>query len=358
MIDPAALLPLPLQRLSSRLLALLPDVVIRQLAGKPTVLDGQTLHPEMGLALRLQSLVEGADWHELGPAGTRAQVRRQTLAAAVGQARIEGVRSLAVNAETTPLPARLYVPLNAPARGALLVFFHGGGHVFGDLDSYDPVCRLLAAESGARVLSVAYRLAPEHPFPAAADDATAAFRWAVANAEQLGADPDRVAVGGDSAGANLAAVVALDTRDARDAVRPVLQLLIYPVVDMTAATVSRALFADGFLLTERRIAWATGCYLPRTAQRSDPRASPMLADDLAGVAPAYVATAGFDPLRDEGEAYAQRLQEAGVDVELRRHEGLIHGFANLAGVSRAARAALVEAASALQRASLRAPSPR
>ncbi len=332
--------------------------MVRRLAGPPVTLDGQTLHPEMALALRVQSLVEGPDWDELGPAGTRAAVHRQTMAGAVGQARIEGIRSLAVDGATGRLPARLYVPLDVAAPSPLLVFFHGGGHVFGELDAYDPVCRLLAAGSGARVLSVAYRLAPEHLFPAAADDATATFRWAVSNAALLGIDPERVAVGGDSAGGNLAAVVALDTRDAGDAVRPAFQLLLYPVVDMTAATVSRAMFADGFLLTERRIAWATGCYLPHAAQRHDPRASPLLADDVAGLPAAYVATAGFDPLRDEAEAYAQRLLDAGVDVELRRHEDLIHGYANLAGISRAARAAMDEAATSLRHALLRSPSPR
>lgn len=358
MIDPAGLLPLPLQQVSSWLVGALPDGVVRRLAGAPVSLDGQTLHPEMALTLRVQGLLEGADWDELGPEGTRAAVGRQTLAGAVRQARIEGIRSLAVETGSGRLPARLYVPLDDEAPSPLLVFLHGGGHVFGDLDGYDPVCRLLAAGAGARVLSVDYRLAPEHPFPAAADDATAAFRWAVANAEALGADPQRIAVGGDSAGGNLAAVVALDTRDAGDAIQPAFQLLLYPVVDMTAATVSRAMFADGFLLTERRIAWATGCYLPHAPRRHDPRASPLLADDLSGLPPAYVATAGFDPLRDEAEQFADRLRDAGVDVELRRHDDLIHGYANLTGISRAARAAMDEAAKALRTALLRSPSRR
>jgi acetyl esterase len=195
------------------------------------------------------------------------------------------------------------------------------------------------------VLAIDYRLAPEHPFPAAADDARAALRWAVEHAEELGADPARVGVGGDSAGGNLAAVTAqLAARDGGPA--PVLQLLIYPVTDFTRRTGrSRELFAEGFLLTSSEMEWFEDNYLGVAREAaSDPRVSPLLGEDLGGLAPAIVVTAAFDPLRDEGEAYAHALRAAGTPVTLRRFRGFIHAFINLGGVSRASREAVAEIA--------------
>jgi len=346
---PADLLPLPLQRLTTRIVAGLPRALVARLAGAPVVVDGLTLDPEMALVLRLQRLAGARGWEAMGVEGTRREVEQQAAAAAVRLAPIEGVRSLALDGGTGVLPARLYVPRSAPPAGGLLVYFHGGGHVFGSLDSHDATCRLLCSRAGVRVLAVDYRLAPEHPFPAAADDALAAFRWAVANATALGADPTRIGVGGDSAGANLAAVAALGARDAGDAVRPAFQLLIYPVVDMTARTPSRSLFGDGFYLTTPGIAFATGHYLPDEATRRDPRASPLLHARHDDLPPAHVVTAGFDPLRDEGEAYAAALRDAGVRVTVRREPGLIHGFVNMLGVSDAARNATRGLADALAR---------
>jgi acetyl esterase len=196
------------------------------------------------------------------------------------------------------------------------------------------------------VLAVDYRLSPEHPFPAAVEDARAALRWAYVNAERLGADPSRIGVGGDSAGGNLAAVTSqLAANDGGPA--PVLQLLIYPVTDFTIRRRSRELFGDGFLLTNAEMDWFEANYLgPGSPQASDPRASPLLATDLSGLAPAFVVTAAFDPLRDEGEAYARALQDAGTPATLRRFPGFIHGFINAAGVSRTARDAVVEIAGA------------
>jgi acetyl esterase len=198
-----------------------------------------------------------------------------------------------------------------------------------------------------RVLSVDYRLAPEHRFPAAADDAWAAFAFAAANAADLGADPDRVAVGGDSAGGNLAAGVA------QRAVRsggpgPALQLLIYPWLDLSRKRRSYDLFGQGFYLTEDDLDWYSAQYLGETGDARDPRCSPMLADDLAGVAPAFIATAGFDPLRDEGEEYVQRLRAAGIPAALQRHIGLFHGFANATGIGRTGREAVLAASGALR----------
>ena len=196
------------------------------------------------------------------------------------------------------------------------------------------------------MVAVDYRLAPEDAFPAAADDALAAFRHVAEHASELGVDEAAIAVGGDSAGGNLAAVTALAAH-ADAGPEPRFQVLIYPVTDLSEKRRSYRLFSDGFLLTERQMDWYRDHYVPDPAERSDPRVSPLLAEDLAGVAPAYVTTAGFDPLRDEGEAYAARLRAAGVPVALRRHPGLVHGFANVVGVGSVGREALREICGAL-----------
>ena len=219
--------------------------------------------------------------------------------------------------------------------------------MIGDLATHDSPCRFLAAHSGAQVLAVDYRLAPEHPFPAAAEDAFAAYAWASANAGRLGTDPARIAVGGDSAGGNLAAVVCLMARD-EGAPPPALQVLIYPVTDTGRGLPSRRTFREGFLLTSRDMAYYEDRYLPPGIDRGDPRVSVLQAGDLSGLPPAYVATAGFDPLRDEGDAYALRMREAGVPVALRRHPGLVHTFVNLTAISPTARAAMLEACGALR----------
>ena len=248
-----------------------------------------------------------------------------------------------------PLRARHYVPPGIPGGTAppLLVFYHGGGWVIGDLDTHDGVCRFLAAAAGVAVLSVDYRLAPEHPFPAPTEDAWAAFAWAAENAATLGADPARIAVGGDSAGGNMAAVVCRRARD-EDGPVPAMQLLIYPVTDSAEDPRSRLLFADGFLLTKADMDHFEGFYVGPGTDIDHPDISILKAPDLSGLAPAYVATAGFDPLRDEGEAYAIRMREEGTRVALRRYPGLIHGFANEAEISRSSRAAMFEIAGALR----------
>jgi acetyl esterase len=240
------------------------------------------------------------------------------------------------------LPGRLYVPGGATSPGPLLVFFHGGGWIYGDLDTHDPVCRFLAERAGVRVLAVDYRLAPEHPFPAAYDDCAAAYRWVVEHAESLGADPARLAVGGDSAGGTLAATVAIVA--ATEGLPLAFQLLVYPASDMRGGSESRAMFAEGFFLTRQFMDAAQQSYLPRREDVIHPCASPVLADLPTGLAPAYVVTAGFDPLRDEGEAYARKLADAGVELELRRFPHLIHGFFNMVGPGRAGRAASEEIA--------------
>jgi acetyl esterase len=328
----------------------LPPRVRRRLFGPPPTLDGQTLAPDIHALIwlaaraRHDSLAEGAD-----PGEARAQRRAEAAVVAerpaIPMARVEAVE---IPGPAGTIPARLYVPREpAGAPPPLLVYYHGGGWVIGDLETHDSPCRFLAAHSGAQVLAVDYRLAPEHPFPAAAEDAFAAYAWASANAARFGVEPTRIAVGGDSAGGNLAAVVCLLARDA-DLTPPAMQLLIYPVTDTGRELPSRQTFSEGFLLTRRDMAYYEDRYLPQGTDRGDPRVAVLQAEDLRGLPPAYVATAGFDPLRDEGDAYGLRLREAGVPVALHRHPGLVHTFVNLTAISPTARAAVLEACGALR----------
>jgi len=324
---------------------LLPSGVRRVLAGRPLRREGQTLDPDMQLLLRLERLTA-----EGGTNSPERRRRHQEVAAAlVGGRPPAGVSVTAttVPAEHGDLPARLYVPDGLPTGSPLLVFLHGGSWVTGSLNTHEVLCRYLALHAGVRVVSVDYRLAPENPFPAAVDDALTSFRYATAHAGDWGADPAAVAMGGDSAGANLSAVTAYLTARAGQQT-PAFLLLLYPPCDAANLAGSRLRFGRGFLLTEADIDWAMDRYFPVRDDRGDPRASTLLADDVSGLPPTYLATAGFDPLRDEGEMYARRLAEAGVPVVLRRHPDLIHGFANMIGISPRCREAVAEAAAALR----------
>jgi acetyl esterase len=237
------------------------------------------------------------------------------------------------------IPARVYRPLDSPGL-PILVYLHGGGFVLGSPDTHDGLCRTLAADAGCVVVSVDYRLAPEHPYPAAIDDALAAFRHVRAHAEDFGGRTDQVAVAGDSAGGALAALVCQRLREAGEP-QPLVQALIYPCTDFRRVDPSHQHFAEGFFLTAAMLDWFYDLYLPDPGLAADPQVSPRLAADLRELAPALVLTAGFDPLRDEGQGYAAALREAGVAVEHRCHERLIHGFCSLGGVIPAARAAVI-----------------
>ena len=258
------------------------------------------------------------------------------------------VRDLTTPGPAGPIPLRLYRP---SAGGVLpvLVFFHGGGWVVGDIATHDTVCRHLASRAECAVVSVDYRLAPEHKFPAAVEDCFAATKWVADNTAALGLDPARLAVGGDSAGGNLAAVVCLLARDA-GAPRIAYQLLIYPAADAAMRHDSIARFAEGYVLTRSTMRWFYEQYLRMPGDAADWRVSPLAAPDLSGLPPAYVLTAGYDPLCDEGDEYAARLAAAGVMVEHRRFSGQIHGFVTNGKIIRAADGALDEAAAALKRA--------
>jgi acetyl esterase len=343
-----------------RALTALPPALMRRLAGRPVMLDGQVLDTETQWMLRLKELLREPGAESLPiPEGRRAVRRHGGLTG--GRQPIGEVRDLLVPGGDGAIGARLYVPraqvgvpTSPSARSPLLVFVHGGGMVYGDLESHDATCRLLAERADVRVLALDYRLAPEHPFPAGVEDCWAAYQWAAEHAGDLGADPDRIAVGGDSAGGYLAAVVALKAAEAGVPCR--FQLLVYPMTNMAEGSESRRLFGRGLYLTDEFIDLAHTSYLTDPGQSRDPLVSVAFTEKIPeNLAPAYVATAGFDPLRDEGEAWARRLADSGVDVTLRRFPGLIHGFFNIVGVGRSNRAAVAEIAAQL-RAGLHGPS--
>ena len=266
-------------------------------------------------------------YHQLSPKDARQMFRETRPAATPPAPEIGAVTDLTADGAAGPIAMRLYRPRGVPASTVLpaLVFFHGGGWVIGDVETHDVLCRQLTAGAGISVVNVDYRLAPEHKFPAAIDDAWAATRWVAAHAAELGVDAGRLAVGGDSAGGNLAAVVALLARDHGTPALG-LQVLVYPVTDVGAESRSYDEFADGFMLTRDSMRWFIAHYLAGREDAVDWRASPLRAPSVAGVAPTLVVTAGFDPLRDEGDAYALKLREAGVRVDTICYGGMIHGF--------------------------------
>jgi len=306
------------------------------------------LHPQSQALLDMMTAVPAPPIEEL-----TVEMARQSLAALfanVGRVTpVAAVRDLAIpGAVGQPMRARAYTP---PGQGPfpVLLFLHGGGWVAGDLESYDPLCRELTNASGCLLVAIEYRLAPEHKFPAAQLDSHAALSWIAEHAATLGGDPRRLAVGGDSAGGNLAAVVAQMARD-RGGPALALQLLVYPVTNHDYSTGSYRDFADGYLLTRAGMVWNWNHYLPNEEAGRNPMASPLRASSLTGLAPAFIVTAEYDPLRDEGEAYAARLRDAGVPVELRRYDGMLHAFFSLGDYVDDGRRAVADAGAALRRA--------
>ena len=327
--------------LAMRAMAHLPDRVKIWLSGTPPVIvDGQQLDPQLQWLRSIRRRHKVLGLVEPTVEAGRARYRRETFAFRGPVTKVAAVRDLQIEGAGGPLRARHYAPddrLGAP----LTVYFHGGGFCIGDLDTHDEPCRLLCHYAGVHVLSVEYRLAPEHPFPAGLEDAAAALAWAQSNAGKLGADPSRVAIGGDSAGANLSAVVSQLMPRGKP---PLAQLLIYPPTDGTTPRRSYDLFGEGFFLSTNDRA-AFGRHYVGTGQRGpDLRQSPLIASDLSNLPPALVITAGFDILRDEGEAYAQALSSAGTMTRQQRHPGLGHGFIHMTGICPAARRAVVDIA--------------
>jgi acetyl esterase/lipase len=268
---------------------------------------------------------------------------------------VHEVTDLKITGPGGDLPLRVYRPAGTRPLPALVYFF-GGGWVLGSIDTADGVSRSLANSSGALVVVAGYRLAPEHPFPAAVDDSYAAVRWVAGHAAEIGADPARLAVGGDSAGGNLAAAVALRARTGGPPL--VGQLLVYPNTDQLADDESMRAGDDPFLFNQHSVAWYRQHYLTSDADAASPLASPLRAESLAGLPPALVITAEYDPLRDQGEAYARRLADEGVPVEHSRYPGMAHGFFTMAGSVDASRAAIGQAAARLRAWFGAAPPPR
>jgi acetyl esterase len=343
-------LPTPVEHRLLKVVCGLPPRLLRRLFGPAVEVDGQTLAPDIQALLGMAKLAASESFTAGVPVETAR--RNRLLEAEVVAERppqpMARVEEIEIPGPAGAIAARRYVPQGVPAGSApLLVYFHGGGWVIGDLDTHDAPCRFLAANSGVQLLAIDYRLAPEHPFPAAAEDAFAAYAWASASAAELGCDPARIAVVGDSAGANLAAVASLQARDAGLQL-PAMQLLIYPVIVADEVLPSRRTFGEGYLLSRPDMDFFEDHYLPKSVDRSDPRVSILRAEDLSGLPPTYLAIAGFDPLRDEGVAFAEHLREAGVPVSLRLHPGLVHTFANLTAICPTARQAMLEAVGALR----------
>ncbi len=323
----------------ARLTSRLPSALLLRVINEPaTVCDGHTLDPQVQFLLRMQQLTGRPGFCDPTPEAGRQRYRAETSAHVRSPTAVGSVRDIAIPADARTLRARHYAPAaTASSPTPLLVYLHGGGFVIGDLDTHDEPCRLLCHHAQTHVLSVEYRLAPEHPFPAAVEDSIFALAWAQEHALSLGADPTRVCVGGDSAGANLATVAAhvraLQGRAASA------QLLIYPVMDR-AETSSRRDFARGFLLEQRDMLAFDRYYTPEPV--GDDRVwqvNPLHAPELHRLPPTMLVTAGFDPLRDEGQAYASALRAAGVSVRERCEGSLVHGFLHMtAAVPAAARA--------------------
>jgi acetyl esterase len=304
------------------------------------------LHPEVRAVLTAIEAAGGPPLESMRPAEARQ-------AAIAGLKDVDGdpepvarMEDMRIPGPAGDIPVRVYTPEGSGPFPAL-VYFHGGGWVVCDLDTHDKVCRAIARAGSAVVVAVDYRLSPEHKFPAAVEDAYAATRWVASNADRLGVDPRRIAVGGDSAGGNLSAVISLRSRDAGPPVA--LQVLVYPVTNLASFdTGSYREFAEGYHLTRAEMEWFRDCYLARAEDALSPDASPLLAEDLRGVAPAVVITAECDVLRDEGEAYAERLREAGVLVSWTRYAGMIHPFFSMPGAISDGRKAIQQVAEAVR----------
>lgn len=366
-------------------LGALPDAVLRRLAGTPTVVDGQRLEPEVQLALSVLHRLPGKTFEELGLAEGRRQIDVEAWQFGGRPAPVGRIQDMLIPGADGPIPARLYHPVGATpetvdsatsesrstsspealrspdsAAPPLVLYFHGGGFVLGSIASHEPIARFLAHHAQAAVLLVGYRLAPEHPFPAAHEDAIAAYAWAASHTEDLGV-ANRIAVAGDSAGGNLALAVSIAARD-RGLPAPSMQVLLSPWLDLASARPSHDLFDTFYFLTVPQLDWYRDHLLPGLVTgtdptpasddagplATDPRVSPLREPDLAGLPPTYLAYAGFDVLRDESRELADRLREAGVPITERCHTGHIHPFSNVLGVGRTGRAAALEIARAVR----------
>jgi acetyl esterase len=309
-----------------------------------------TLDPQVRKLLDWVEKAGGPDYSAIGAAAARAHYEKVATTLEIPAATMHAVEDLQVSLPGRTLRVRHYVPREhgwaepMPA----LIYLHGGGFTIGSVDTHDRICRMLAAQADCVVLSVDYRLAPEHPFPAAADDAFDVLAWVRREAGSLGIDPARLAVGGDSAGGTLATASAIHARD--NGWPLVLQLLIYPGVAGRQTSASHRAFASGYLLDFDLVAWFFRNYVSEETERDDWRFAPLEHPDLRGVAPVWMAIAGYDPLRDDDRAYVQQLREAGVAVEAIEYPGMVHAFFQHGGFVPEARRAHADAVAALRRA--------
>jgi len=316
-----------------------PERLVRAVLGPPPRSDrGVELDLQTHALLRLMALARRGRLEQLSVARARREYQHGGALLDLPAPSLAERRDFALDGASGPLPARLYRPAEVRGEG-LLLWFHGGGYVVGNLETHASACATLATRAGCPVVAVDYRKAPEHPFPSASDDGLAALRWLRTHAGELQTRPEAIAIGGDSAGANLSAGLCLRLRDAGEA-QPRVQVLAYPLTQIGSTRPSRRHFGAGFMLSDELIGWFRGHYLRGPDDRQDPLLSPLLAARHDGLAPAIIHTAGFDPLRDEGQAYAEVLRAAGVEVDYSCHERLIHGYLTMGGVSQANRAAI------------------
>jgi acetyl esterase len=327
-----------IQRAAFTTLGRVPKAILRRLVAVTVNSAGDVMEPEIALLMRVTAGEPDFSDGTVAEARTAMETDCRVFA------------ELSATADVDPdivLPSGIRASLYRPQvrSNGLVLFLHGGGFVLGSRKAYDAPARLIAARAGVNVLSVEYRLAPEAPFPAALDDAWEAWQFAVERCAGWGIDPARIVLLGDSAGANLCAVLSNDLQD--EALRPRMQVLMYPVVDAVGAYRSREEFADNPALSAKQIDWLAGLYVPDAGDRSDPRVSPILAEDLSRVPPTLITVAGFDPLRDEAIAYAMRLKDFGVPTRLLREGGLVHGYLSMTQISPAARDAVDRVAAAI-----------
>jgi acetyl esterase len=307
------------------------------------------LDPQVGEVLALIRAAGNPEYWQMTPAQARDWHNRKAGLLDIKPAPVFERKDRRIAGPHGEIPLRIYTPRESGSALPVLVWLHGGGHVVGSLDSYDALCRSLALQADCVVVSVDYRLAPEYKFPTGVDDSFAALQWAGANAAAIGGDPARVAIGGDSAGGNLAAVCAILARD-HEFPNLVFQLLVYPRTAPDEEFPSHYAFADGYLLTRKTILWFHDHYRASDADRNDFRYAPLLCPDLSRLPPALVIVGEYDPLRDDGVAYAQALERAGNEVTLTQYDGMVHPFFSMGGAIDMGRKAQTEAATALKHA--------
>jgi acetyl esterase len=328
-----------LQGTAANLALRMPISWVNILAGPPVTVDGRTLDTRTQWFLQLLARSGQKPLHALGLVEARREFDIFQSIMGGSPAPVGEIVDRIITGPSGRMRVRLYRPADSVARLLpAILYFHGGGWVIGSLEGYDLPCRFFCARTGCTVVAVDYRLAPEHKFPAAVDDAVGSFRWLAEHAVEFGIDPDRIVVAGDSAGGTLAAVTSQLVRG--EPRTPCLQWLIYPATDLAAEAPSHSSCATGFLLTRDDMAWFRSHYLNDPSEVTDPRVSPLAAADLSGLPQALVFTAGFDPLRDEGRAYADRLAAAGVKTFHREFDSLIHGFVGMRGALQAAARAM------------------